>query len=148
MKIKDLLRVIFRIFGLYTVLNLLINFLPSQITYLINAKLLFPFDIENGILQTWIYLGIVITLTIIIFYVLIINPEFIIKNLKPKDFLENYINFEKINPEILVQIAMVSLGILLLFNSVPELINKGFLWFKVSDMNSNQNLTNNISDVT
>ncbi|MBC7557375.1 MAG: hypothetical protein H7195_10480 [Chryseobacterium sp.] len=145
MTIKNLLRIIFRIFGLYTVLNLIFNFLPSQITYLINAKLLFPYDAENGILQTWIYLAIVVVLIFITLYLLIINPELIIKILRPKSFLEERINFEKLNAEILVQIAILSLGILLLFDSIPELINKLFSWFKINNMN--QNITSSISTI-
>lgn len=134
MKIKDLLRIIFRIFGLYSVINLSFTFLPTQITYLTNAALFFPFETENAVFQTWIYLILILLLIIITFYLLIINPDLIINNLKPKTFLEHTVNFDKLNSESLLQIAILSIGILVLFESVPNLINKLFLVFKMKDM--------------
>ncbi len=135
MEIRNILRTIFRIFGLYSVINLSFTFLPQQVTYLINADIMFPFDVESGIFQTWIYLTIILVLIIIVFYSLIINPDLIINRIKPQNFLEEKINFEKINSESLLQIAILSIGILVLFNAIPELINKLFILLKLSNMN-------------
>ncbi|SHK60908.1 hypothetical protein [Epilithonimonas mollis] len=146
MEIKNLLRIIFRIFGLYTVINLIFNFLPQQFSYLINSKIYFPFDNqENGVSEIWIYLILVVILIIFVFYLLIINPDLIINKLKPEKFLEEQINFEKFNAESLLQIAVLSIGVLILFDALPELINKIFLIAKMKNMN--QNLADDISTV-
>ena len=137
MEIKDLLRIIFRIFGLYSVFTLIFNFFPQQLTYLINSEIFFPFDSKNGIMQTWIYLIIVVILIFVVFYILIINPDIIISRLKPKKFLDEKINFEKLNSESLLQVAILAIGILLLFESIPELINKLFTLLKIRNMNQN-----------
>ncbi|MGO4708480.1 hypothetical protein AB4Y90_05040 [Chryseobacterium sp. 2TAF14] len=136
MKIKDLLRIIFRIFGLYSVINLSFTFFPAQIaiTYLSSSGDFLPFDSDNGIMQTWIYLVVVLLLITAVFYLLIINPDIIINKLKPKSFLEVTISFDKLNPESLLQIAILSIGILMLFESIPTLINKLFLVFKMNKM--------------
>ena len=137
MNIKNILRIIFRIFGLYSAINLIFYFLPNQVTYLINAQIFFPFDTENGILQTWIYLIIVLLFLIAEIYFLIINPDLIINKLKPNKFLDEKIEFGKLDSENLLQIAILSLGILILFDSIPELINKIFIFSKISNMNEN-----------
>ncbi|WP_435525976.1 hypothetical protein [Chryseobacterium indoltheticum] len=136
MKIKDLLRIIFRIFGLYSVINLSFTFFPAQIviTYLSSSGAFLPFDSDSGIMQTWIYLVVVLILITAVFYLLIINPDIIINKLKPKNFLEITINFEKLNSENLLQIAILSIGILMLSESIPTLINKLFLVFKMNKM--------------
>ncbi|KMQ71087.1 hypothetical protein ACM44_09105 [Chryseobacterium koreense CCUG 49689] len=135
MEIRNLLRIIFRIFGLYAVIHLVFTFLPQQFTYIINADLLFPFDVRTGIFQTWIYLILIVALILAVFYVLIINPDLIINKIKPQNFLEEKINFEKLNAENLLQIAILSIGILLLFDAIPELVNKLFILSKVFNMN-------------
>ncbi|MBB5332816.1 hypothetical protein [Chryseobacterium koreense] len=66
---------------------------------------------------------------------LIINPDLIINKIKPQNFLEEKINFEKLNAENLLQIAILSIGILLLFDAIPELVNKLFILSKVFNMN-------------
>ena len=138
MEIRNLLRIIFRIFGLYTVINLTFNFLPQQISYLINSKIYFPFDNqESGITQIWIYLFVVILLIILVFYLLIINPDLIINKLRPKSFLEEKVSFENLNNENMLKIAILSIGILILFDSIPELINKIFVIIKMNNMNNN-----------
>lgn len=134
MKTKDLLRILFRLFGLYTFLKLLFEFLPQQISYILNAKIFFPFDEKTVIYQTYIYISIVIFFMVLVFYILIINPEIIIRNLKPKEFLENEINFSNINTLTMIKIAILSLGVLILFNSIPNLINGLFLYFKLNQM--------------
>lgn len=137
MKIKDLLRIIFRIFGLYTVINLSFTFFPEQIAiaYLSSSGAFLPFDPDSSIMQTWIYFIVVLLLIIAVFYLLIINPDIIINKLKPKSFLEETINFDKLNSESLLQIAILSIGILILFDSIPNLINKLSLLFKLKSMN-------------
>ena len=144
MEIRNLLRIIFRIFGIYSVINLIFNFLPQQISYLINSQIYFPFDnTDNGITQIGIYLILVVILIVVTFYVLIINPDLIINQLQPKKFLEERINFENLNAETLLQIAILSIGILILFDSIPELINKLFVLLKMKNMN--HNLTEDIN---
>ena len=146
MEIRNLLRIIFRIFGLYTVINLIFNFLPQQISYLINSKIYFPFDNqETAVSEIWIYLILIIFLIIFIFYLLILNPDLVINKLKPSKFLEERINFEKLNAESLLQIAVLSIGVLILFDVLPELINKIFLIVKMK--NINQNLSDDISTI-
>jgi hypothetical protein len=138
MEIRNLLRIIFRIFGLYISINLIFNFFPQQISYLVNSEIYFPFDNqENGIVQIWIYLVLILILIIVIIYLLVINPDLIIKKLKPKTFLEERINFENLNSESLLKIAILSIGILILFDSIPEIINKSFVFFKMNNMNQN-----------
>ncbi|MGS0747387.1 hypothetical protein [Halpernia sp. GG3] len=88
-------------------------------------------------MQTWIYLIIVAILIIVVFYILIINPDIIISRLKPKEFLHERINFENLNSENLLQVAILAIGILLLFESIPELINKLFSLLKIRNMNQN-----------
>lgn len=139
MEIRNLLRVIFRVFGLYSVVNLSFNIFPQSINYLINADIFFPFDIENGIIQTWIYLFITLVFTVLVFYFLIINPDLIIKRFKPSKFLDEKIDFGNLNSENLLQIAILSIGILVLFDSLPELINKLFIFLKLKNMNRNVN---------
>lgn len=139
MEIRNLLRIIFRIFGLYSCINLLFNFLPNQLNYILNAKLIFPFDVEDGVRQTWIYISIILILLIAVFYLLIINPDLIINKIKPQKYLVEKINFEKLNSETLLQIAFLSIGILVLFDSIPELINKAFLLLKLKNMNRQLN---------
>ena len=123
MEIRNLLRIIFRIFGLYTVTNLTFHFLPQQISYLINSKIYFPFDNqESGITQIWIYLFVVILLIILVFYLLIINPDLIINKLRPKSFLEEKVSFENLNTENMLKIAILSIGILILFDSMEKTV--------------------------
>jgi hypothetical protein len=134
MQIRNLLRIIFRIFGLYTVISLAFTFLPQQIVYLLNAQMIFPFDSQNGVLQDIIYLIIILFFIVLSAYLLIINPDVIINKLKPLTFLDERIDFQKLNAESLLQIAILSVGILILFDSVPELINKSFLLLKLKKM--------------
>lgn len=137
MEIKNLLRIIFRIFGLYSIIMLSFNFLPQQLTYILNADLYFPFETQNALVQTWIYVCIVIILILLVFYLLIINPDSIISRLKPRHFLQEKINFEKINSESLLKVAILSIGVLVLFDSIPELVNKLFILIKLKSMSQN-----------
>jgi len=146
MEIRNLLRIIFRIFGLYSVINLAFTFLPHQFTYILSAKLLFPFDVENGMIQTWIYIGIILALIILIFCLLVINPDLMINKIRPQSFLEEKISFEKLNPETLLQIAILSIGILVLFEAIPDLANKLFILTKLNNMN--EQLENSITTLS
>lgn len=124
---RDLFRLIFKLFGLYSLIGLLIYIFTFLLTFFSynETELLLPLAISL------ISLGLV--------YYFLFKPDVFINALKlDKGFDSEHIQLSVDNFNLLSQLSILIIGLLLLFFNLPDLLIQLVFLFK-SEMNANPN---------
>jgi hypothetical protein len=125
---RDLFRLIFKLFGLYSLVGVLIYFFNFLFTYLN-----YP---ESEIFVIPIVL---LLITIGLVYCLLFKPDVLIQLFKlEKGFDDEHIKVSVENFNLLTQLSILIIGLLLLFFNLPDLLIQLVFLFK-SEMNANPN---------
>ncbi len=128
MTIRDLFRVLFRLFGTYSLLISLFTIIPQNISNLAYMG-------KDIILGLWIFLIFFIVISLYLF--MIFKTDFIIEKLRlDKGFDNDKIIFENISNLEIYKFAIILLGGFLLIDNIPVFISQLIFIFK-NNLNSN-----------
>ena len=131
---KDFFIIIIRLFGLYTLVGVLFNIVPMNITFLFELDTLPP-----------ILIGLIFILFPIgLFILLVFKAEYLVNLLKlDQGFDENRIDFGNLNGLQILKVSVFILGGLLLIDSIPLFIRNVISSFQMSLNNGKLNSFNN-----
>ena len=124
---RDFFRITIKTFGIYLLITTLFTVLPSYISFIT-----YEFDLFYiaSLLSAVIIPGLIIA-------ALIFRTDDLIDLLKlDKGYDEDLINFDTIKPDTILQLAVISIGLLLIVNNLPTFLHHTFLAFK--DMITNK----------
>lgn len=132
MKTKDFLRLIIKLFGLYSLVLSLFTFIPQTAGQLIS-------DYVNWIdIVGYIFIGITM---ICLFLWLTFKPDFLINSLKlDKGFDQDKIPLDKLDSAAILKIGCVAIGGIFFLDNLAEFISGCFYMFKESIQTSIQEL--------
>ena len=148
---KDLFRLIIKIFGLYSAIQILFSVLPATLSLMLN-QIYSGEMIAAGIFFLFVILGLVVAL----FLFLIFKTDIVIKWLRlERGFDDDRIDFQNFNNVNIIKLASIVIGGILLIYNIPDFLSNCFFTFK-SSIGDNQsdshiafgNLKEHISLVT
>lgn len=124
MKIKDLFRLLLKLFGTYSLVISLFTVIPQNVSSLAYMG-------EDILLGFWLFLILVIIIGLYLF--VIFKTDLIVEKLKlDKGFDEDKIVFEKISDIEIYKFAIILLGGFLLINNLPVMISQIMYIFKAN----------------
>jgi hypothetical protein len=127
MGIRDFLRLLLKLFGLYLLISTVFS-IPAYIVYMVQTGTdLVPilFNIAGEVF--------VIAALACIFFYLVFNPDKIIDRLKlDRGFEATHIHFEKLSSGLVLKIGISIVGLLLFVRNISDLLTYGYRIFKKS----------------
>lgn len=128
MKRKDFFILIVKLFGLYSMIIVLFNILPQNLSYIGSY----------GVDTTMIMIAIAISLLTIGLFILLLNKApSIVKLLRlEKDFESEHFNVGNLSEEALIKVSSIILGGITVIENLPSLIS--YTLFAVSSSNTGE----------
>ncbi|MDI9310244.1 MAG: hypothetical protein QM535_08510 [Limnohabitans sp.] len=124
MTIKDLFRLLLKLFGTYSLVISLFTVIPQNVSNLTYMG-------EDILLGFWLFLILVIIISLYLF--IIFKTDLIVEKLKlDKGFDEDKIVFEKISDIEIYKFAIILLGGFLLIDNLPVMISQIMYIFKAN----------------
>lgn len=127
MTLTDFLRIILKITGIYFLVIVISNTLPSLLIFMNNMP--------------WVSIllsVLVITFFVAIFLSLVFKPDFYIKSLKlDKGFDNNILSIKSIEFKNLIKLAIITIGIFLIIKQLPIVITHLIFLLKLFIKNKN-----------
>jgi hypothetical protein len=124
---KDLFKIILKLFGLFAVVEVLIQ-IPGIIFYL---------STNNTADMDW-YLTLFFVMSILVTVVLLFKPEIIISIFRlDKGFETNEVSVSSINEKTIIKIAIIVIGLFLVIRNLVDFLTHLVLSFKESVAKSN-----------
>ena len=118
---KDFFRLLIKIFGVFALISTIFSALPSNISFVINEIDLI------GII--WLVGTLVIV--VVLFILLVYNPDTIIKWLKlDRGFDDDRIEFQNFNTNNILKLAIIVIGGILLLKNIPAFLSHTLFAFK------------------
>jgi hypothetical protein len=124
---KDLFKIIFKLFGLFAIVELLIQ-IPGITFYL---------STDNTAEMDW-YLTLFFVMSILVTVVLLFKPEIIISIFRlDKGFETDEVSVSSINEKTIIRIAIIVIGLILVIRNLVDFLTHLVLSFKESVAKSN-----------
>jgi hypothetical protein len=127
MKTKDFFRLVLKLFGLYSLVIWLFTILPNNLPFLFLSS-------GSGVDFDWlpiVWLVVVTSLLIILFFFLTFRPDFLIEKLKlDKGFDSDTINFQSLNAKNILNVGIILIGGLIVLLSLPPFLSSAYYAIK------------------
>lgn len=130
MKLRDFFRVIIKLIGIYFLIQIVIGFLPGQLSFMIS-------DLEYSTkISAFIYVLLISAVCFGAFYFLVKNPDKIIDWLKlDKNYENNEININNFNSKNIIILGLFIIGGFLIIENITTVISYLYYEFKTNASN-------------